>query len=263
MHFVQIFVAVSSHLLLIYFLSKTPGDHVLLVSPGSSRPLSWRPERTATSGTSTARSAASRRRPLRRRCGRTRSGRRGARRRSAGSRSASSRRPSRRRRRRGGSPRRRSGVSGCVSWRLTCWMRSLRSRTADVGRPLEYWSNCPEARGSREGEIEVIGLRLLETVLGISDSLERIRIRGRIQLRIRLLSSVMQNKKNFLHFFLITYPHAHYLQSLKLSFLLKFCVNILFCSTPLWEKERIRIRIQTSDKWFQIREAKTLIRTQL
>ncbi len=126
----------------IYFfllsISKIPGDDVLFVSPGSSRPLSWRPERTATNATSTARSAASRRRPSRRRCGRTRSGRRGARRRSGGSRSAASRRPSRRRRRRGGSPRRKSGASGCVSWRLTCWMRSLRSRTADVGRPLEY-----------------------------------------------------------------------------------------------------------------------------
>ena len=33
----------------------------------------------------------------------------------------------------------------------------------------------------------------------------------------------------FFHFFLITYPQAHYLQSKKLKVLLKFCVKILFC----------------------------------
>jgi hypothetical protein len=33
----------------------------------------------------------------------------------------------------------------------------------------------------------------------------------------------------FSYFFLITYPQAHYLQSLKFIFLLKFCVKILFC----------------------------------
>ncbi len=37
-------------------------------------------------------------------------------------------------------------------------------------------------------------------------------------------------KKNyFFHIFFLTYPLAHYMQSQKFNFLLKFCVKILFC----------------------------------
>jgi hypothetical protein len=55
-------------------------------------------------------------------------------------------------------------------------------------------------------------------------------LRIRIQLRIRLFFSDFNDaKKNFLYFFLITYPQAHYLECSKLNFLLKFCVKILFC----------------------------------
>ncbi len=66
-------------------------------------------------------------------------------------------------------------------------------------------------------------------MLGIRDILVRIRIR--IQLRIRLLSSFdfkVTKTKNFI-FFPITCPQAHQLQSEKFSFLLEFCIKILFC----------------------------------
>ncbi len=80
----------------------------------------------------------------------------------------------------------------------------------------------------------------LAAVLGIRDILVRIRIAGspdpylwlmiriRIQLRIRLLFSLAK-QKIFSYFFLITCPQAHYLQSKKFNFCLKFCVKILFC----------------------------------
>ncbi len=63
---------------------------------------------------------------------------------------------------------------------------------------------------------------------GIRDILVRIRIR--IQLRNRLLSSlILEMQKKFHIFFLITCPQAPHLQSKKCNFLLKFCVKILFC----------------------------------
>jgi hypothetical protein len=75
----------------------------------------------------------------------------------------------------------------------------------------------------------------------------------------------MQKKNIFSHFFLITCPQVHHLQSKKCNFLLKFCVKMLFCrhyfsplnifmrkgtdlepelepDTHLWLMMRIRIR---------------------
>jgi hypothetical protein len=68
------------------------------------------------------------------------------------------------------------------------------------------------------------------------------RIRLRIQLRIRLLSSVTLGMQ-----FIITYQQAHYLQSSKFSSLLKFCVKTshVFCKhyfSSLNTYGRIRIR---------------------
>jgi hypothetical protein len=55
--------------------------------------------------------------------------------------------------------------------------------------------------------------------------------------------------KKKIKFFLITCPHAHHLQSNKIKFLLKFCLEkfdfagiISVRSTHLWEKGRIRVR---------------------
>ncbi len=73
----------------------------------------------------------------------------------------------------------------------------------------------------------------------------------------------------FSYLFLITSPQAHYLQSLKnLFFATIFALKFYFASimsvpsTPLWEKGRIWIRIQsrirTSDLWIRIREAQKL-----
>jgi hypothetical protein len=64
----------------------------------------------------------------------------------------------------------------------------------------------------------------------IRTSDEWIWFRIRIQLRIRLLSSLilrMQKKLIFSHFFLITFPKVHHLQSKKSNFLLKFCVKMI------------------------------------
>jgi hypothetical protein len=76
-------------------------------------------------------------------------------------------------------------------------------------------------------------------VLGIRDILVRIRICGsgpltngfRIQLRIRLLSSVNLRIQKIIFFIFFSYnlPVVKLSSVLKLIFLLKFCVKILFC----------------------------------
>jgi hypothetical protein len=58
----------------------------------------------------------------------------------------------------------------------------------------------------------------------------RLKILLRIQLRIRLLSSlIFKDAKKKFHIFFLTCPQAHHLQSKKFNFLLKFCFKILFC----------------------------------
>ncbi len=113
-----------------------------------------------------------------------------------------------------------------------------------------------------------------QSVLGIRDILTRIRIT-----RIPLANgsgfnsrshptpffSDLRCKKNiyfFAVFFFITCLPTGTLSSvLKLIFLQKFCVKILFCnfasivsvrSTHSWEKGRIRSRIRISDKWIRM-----------
>jgi hypothetical protein len=71
-------------------------------------------------------------------------------------------------------------------------------------------------------------------VLGIRDILVRIRIPGSVPLTNGSGSGsdyFLQGckKKYFFAFFLITCPQVHHLQTKTCNFLLKFCVNILFC----------------------------------
>jgi hypothetical protein len=62
-----------------------------------------------------------------------------------------------------------------------------------------------------------------------------------------LFFSDFKDAKKKFFFFLITYSHAHYLQSKKFNFFLKFGPKILFCkhyfsrSIPLWLMDLVRI----------------------
>ncbi len=97
---------------------------------------------------------------------------------------------------------------------------------------FQYWSLNPFASNIGYFFLTTSILSREDLIIRITDTRRRMRtkkfwsrsvggfvtflMRIRIQLRIRLLSSVtlrMQNNYFFAYFFLITYPQAHYLQS--------------------------------------------------
>ncbi len=102
--------------------------------------------------------------------------------------------------------------------------------------PAEFFQNIPPCQKS----LPVPGTRTFIPVLGIRDILVRIWIPGSVSPDPYLwlmdptpfFIEFEDAKKNIffqIHFFLLTCAQVHRLQSKKFNFLLKFCVQMLFC----------------------------------